>query len=378
MAIYAAPYVIVDGETIIGDDNAPTMGGVIYSMKTVLQSINRVWPKLSESQQQGIRELYAMDADVISTWDLYNITAAINGTAAVRPLKVLTLGHSLAVDSGHMLNLVADAEGFDQPMEIATLYYSGCPLYKHVNFINQNAGVYQLYVSSSTTPDKPPVIIKGVTMEYGIEYADWDIIIMQGGVFEIAEDITYQDGKIQFIQDYVNQHKTNPNAVFAWHMAWAPPTDNTLRDMYPYSPNTYYTNYTAYNDDRTTLYNAITGAVGRNIVTDDSFIYLIPSGTAIENALSSYLVESDLHRDYAHVTDLGRVIASYTWYCTLAGIDHLDEIALDTIPVAFFKSTTGTTDRVLTDMEKAIILESVNNALANPLQMTQSQYTEAP
>ena len=378
MAIYAAPYVIVDGQTVIGDDNAPTMGGVIYSMKTVLQSINRVWPKLSETQQQGIRELYAIDAQTMDTWDLYNITAAINGTASIRPLKVLTIGHSLAVDSGHMLNLVADAEGFDQPMEIATLYYSGCPLYKHVNFIKQNDGVYQLYVSSTTTPDKPPVIIKGITMEYGIEYADWDIIIMQGGVFEIAEDVTYQDGKIQFIQDYVNQHKTNPNAVFAWHMPWALPTDNTLRDMYPYSPNTYYTNYEAYNDDRTTLYNAITGAVGRNIVTDDSFIYLIPSGTAIENALSSYLVESDLHRDYAHVTDLGRVISSYTWYCTLAGVDHLDEIALDTIPVAFFKSTTGTTDRVLTDMEKAIILESVNNALANPLQMTQSQYTTAP
>ena len=51
---------------------------------------------------------------------------------------------------------------------------------------------------------------------------------------------------------------------------------------------------------------------------------------------------------------------------------------LDTIPKAFFKSTTGTTDRVLTDMEKAIVLESVNNALANPLQMTQSQYTVAP
>ena len=32
----------------------------------------------------------------------------------------------------------------------------------------------------------------------------------------------------------------------------------------------------------------------------------------------------------------------------------------------------------MTDAEKAIILESVNNALANPLQMTQSQYTTAP
>ena len=379
MPIYAAPYVVVDGKTIVGDDNAPTMGGVIYSMKSVLQSINRVWPKLTDTQQQGIRDMYAIDTDTFDTWDLYHITGAVTGTPAVRPLKVLTLGHSLAVDSGHMLNLVADAEGYDQPMEIATLYYSGCPLYKHVNYIKQNAGVYQLYVSSTTTPDKPPVIIKGVTMEFGIEYADWDVIVMQGGVFEIGHDTTYTDGKIQFIQDYVNQHKTNPDAVFAWHMPWACPTDNTLRDQYPYSPNTYYTGYEAFNDDRTTFYNAITGCVDNYIVTDDSFIYLIPSGTAIENALSSYLEETDLHRDYVHVTDLGRVISSYTWYCNLAGIDHLDEIKLDAIPKAFLKSTADkTVDYVLTDMEKAIILESVNNALANPLRMTQSQYTVAP
>jgi len=379
MPIYAAPYAVVDGVTIVAEDNNPTMGGVIYSMKTVLQSINRVWPKLTDTQKQGIRDLYAMDAATFDTWDLYHITGDVNGTPAVRPLKVLTLGHSLAVDSGHMLNLVADAEGYDQPMEIATLYYSGCPLYKHVNYIKQNAGVYQLYVSSTTTPDKPPVIIKGVTMEFGIKYADWDVIVMQGGVFEIGHDATYTDGKIQFIQDYVNQHKTNPNAVFAWHMPWACPTDNTLRDQYPYSPNTYYTSYEAFNDDRTTFYNAITGCVNDYIVTDDSFIYLIPSGTAIENALSSYLEEKDLHRDYVHVTDLGRVISSYTWYCNLAGIDALEEVKLDAIPKAFLKSTADkTVDYVLTDAEKAIILESVNNALKNPLQMTQSQYTEAP
>ena len=377
--IYAAPYAVINGMTVIGDDNAPTMGGVIYSMKTVLQSVNRIWPKLSDTQQQGIRDLYALDAETIRTWDLYNITADIEGTAAVRPLKVLTLGHSLAVDSGHMLNLVADAEGYDQPMEIATLYYSGCPLYKHVNYIKGNSAVYDLYVSSTTTPGKAPTITNGVTMEYGVKFADWDIIIMQGGVFEIAYDEKYQDGNIQFIQNYVNSIKTNPNAIFAWHMAWACPTDNELRDKYPYSPNSYYTSYEAFNDDRTTMYNAITGAVGRNIVTDDSFIYLIPSGTAIENALSSYLTEKDLHRDYVHVSDLGRVISSYTWYCTLAGIDHLDEIQLDAIPKAFLKSTADKTqDRVLTEAEKAIVLESVNNALANPLQMTQSQYTVAP
>ncbi len=378
MPIYAAPYAVIGDLTIIGDDNAPTMGGVIYSLKSVLQGINRVWPKLTEVQQQSVRDLYAMDAEVFKTWDLYNITADVEGTASVRPLKVLTLGHSLAVDSGHMLNMIAATEGYDQPMEVATLYYSGCPLWKHVNFIKQNSAVYYLYLSSTTTPDAPPTITKGVTMEYGLEYDDWDIIIMQGGVFEIAHDATYTDGNIQFIQNYVNQHKTNPDAVFGWHMAWACPTDNELRDIYT-SDKSFYTSYEVFDHDRRKMHAAVADCVGRNIVTDDSFIYLIPAGTAVENAVSSYLTEKDLYRDYVHVNDLGRVISSYTWYCTLAGIDHLDEIKLDAIPKAFLFSTADKTqDRVLTDMEKAIILESVNNALANPLQKTQSQYTVAP
>jgi hypothetical protein len=321
--------------------------------------------------------MYGVDTETMESWDLYNIKAAIEGTPAHRPLKILTLGHSLSLDACHMLNLVAATEGFSD-LTIGTLYYSGCPLYKHVNHLQNDLPEYSLYVSSSNTPDKVPTITKSVTMKYGIEYDDWDIIIMQGGVFEIAKSSKYTDGNIQIIQDYVNQHKTNPDAIFAWNSPWAPPTDNDLRDKYPYADNSYYTSYEAYNHDRTTMYNAITQCLEDHIVTDDSFVYLIPSCTAMENALSSYWEEKDIHRDYVHASDLARVMISYTWYCTLAGIDHLDEIKLDAIPVAFFKSTKGTEDRVLTDMERAIILESVNNALKNPLEITQSQYTEKP
>jgi hypothetical protein len=72
-------------------------------------------------------------------------------------------------------------------------------------------------------------------------------------------------------------------------------------------------------------------------------------------------------------------MTSYTWYCMLMGIDQLEEIKLDAIPKVFLKSTEDKTqDRPLTEAEKAIILESVNNALKNPYKMTQSQYTEAP
>lgn len=294
-----------------------------------------------------------------------------------KTLKILTLGHSLTVDSCHMLALVAATEGYAD-MTVGTLYYSGCPLYRHVEFLTNDSREYNLYISSTTTPNETPTIMEDVSMRDALRHDYWDIIIIQGGVFEIAESTTYINGNIQTIQNYVNENKMNPNAVFGWHMPWAPPVDMDLRSTYTYEPNAYIDGYVPYNDDRTALYNAITKCVNDHIVTDNSFDYLIPSGTAIENALSSYLEEKDLHRDYAHATDLGRVIASYTWFCTLTGVEQLEEIKLDAIPKNFFKSTVATEDYVLSDAEKAIIVESVNNALKNPLQMTQSQYTEAP
>ena len=99
----------------------------------------------------------------------------------------------------------------------------------------------------------------------------------------------------------------------------------------------------------------------------------------MQNAATSYLTEKDLYRDYTHSTDLARVMTSYVWYCRLMGIEQLEDIKLKAIPKQFLKSTVDKTqDRVITEAEKAIILESVNNALKNPLKITQSQYTQKP
>ena len=291
--------------------------------------------------------------------------------------KVLTLGHSLAVDAGHMLALIADAEGYDE-LTIGTLYYSGCPLGKHVQFLQADAKEYSLYMSSTKTPNNPPTVLDNVSMKDALRHQDWDLIIMQGGVFEIGESSTYTNGNIQIIQNYVNENKLNPKAVFAWNMAWAPPVDNDLRDTFSSQPNGYYNNYVKYNDDRSLLYQSIAKCVSDHIVTDETFRFVIPSGTVLENALTSYLTEKDLHRDYVHASDLGRVMVSYVWYCRIAGIDQLTELKLDTVPTKLFRSTQFPLDWELTEAEKALILESVNNALKNPFEVTPSQYTTAP
>ncbi len=292
-------------------------------------------------------------------------------------LKVLTLGHSLAVDAGFMLAKIAATEGYES-MKVGTLYYSGCPMNKHVEFATADAPEYDLRISSTENANQPPDVMEPITMKQALQFEYWDIIVMQDGVFDIASDASYKAGNIQTLQNYVKENVKNPNIKFAWHMTWVPPVDSDLRNSSPVV--TYYNNgYKTFNNDRATIYQAVTKCVSDNILTDSTFQYVIPSATVMENMLSSYLEEKDIHRDYVHASDLARVAVSYVWYCKLAGIEKLDALQYTSIPKQFLNSTLiKTQDVALSESEQAVILEAVNNALANPLQMTQSQYTTAP
>ena len=313
------------------------------------------------------------------------VETTVATTAAVETqkqyFKVLTLGHSLTVDSNHMLALVAAAEGYDG-LEVGTLYASGCPLRTHVLNLQGDLKGYSLYYSTSSNATNPPKIMDNISMKEAVLYRDWDLIIMQGGTFELAEEEAFTNGNIQTIQNYVNEYKLNKDADFAWHMPWAFATDPDLQEFYTKqtgaATNFYTEGYKPYNNDRLVFYNKSCENVEKYILTDNTFRLLIPSGTSIENAMSSYLTEKDLIRDYAHANDYGRLIAAYTWYCKLANVEQLEDIKLTTVPRNFIKTYAGAGDMTLTEAEKAILIESVNNALKQPLQQTQSQYTETP
>ena len=296
-------------------------------------------------------------------------------------LKFLTLGSSSSVDANHMLNLILGTEGVGDYEEVivGTLYYSGCKLSQHVQFLTKNSPEYKLYLSSSKTKDNPPEILEGVTMQAALQHDYWDIIFMQANGSELDGENTLANGDIQTIQSYVKENKRNPLAYFGWHFTTIPPVDPDLLNTYPYSPNPYVANAELYNNDREACFTTRASRIEKFIVPDASFELLICSITAVQNAATSYLTEKDLYRDYTHSTDLARIMTAYVWYCRLMGIDQLEEVKLDAIPKQFLKSTANKSqDRVLTEMEKAIILESVNNALKNPLEITQSQYTQAP
>lgn len=370
--VYAIPYAVVDGMTLLGR-------GVDYNLRWLVKAIDRCWPQCNENQREAVKKLYNANADTLSIWGLYNIEGYIQGKPAVRPLKVLTIGNSTDVDSLHMLNLVAATQGYDQELVIGLLYYSGCKIAQHVQFLQKNEPAYALYVSSTLTSDQPPARYPGYTMYDGLKYEDWDIIIIHEDDCAAHKDSVWQNDNAQILMDYIQKNKTNPDAIYGYQLPWVSPADPDLLAKYPNTPNAYENYLAQYDNDREKYYMAGVNNVSKYMLNDERFVYVIPSGTALMNASTSYLTEKDLHRDYYHASDLGRLLVSYTWYCALTGLDQLDSVDLDAIPKAFLRSTADKTqDRVLTEAEKAIIIESVNNALKNPLELTQSLITTAP
>jgi hypothetical protein len=311
-------------------------------------------------------------------------TAAPTEAEQTGPLKVLVIGNSASTDAGHLLHTIAAAEGFERELILGILYHSGCPMSRHVENSVLDRKDYSFYLSSSATPDQPRTETPNTTLLEGLRFMDWNVIVIQGSTATNYKEDTFTNGDLQKLQAYVDSYKLNKDAIYMWHMFAANSQSEELIVKWEIQTgngpevSSYRKIYQQF-ATRADVFAAITGNVEKYIMTDSTISALIPAGTAVENALTSYLEEAEINRDYVHLSDFSRVVSAYTWYCVLAGIDHLDEIKLDAIGKTFLKSTEDKTrDRVLTEAEKAIILESVNNALATPLKVTQSQYTEAP
>lgn len=127
--------------------------------------------------------------------------------------------------------------------------------------------------------------------------------------------------------------------------------------------NSTHSDFPRYDRDQMTMYNRIVAATNAKIDTNDRIFGVIPAGTAVQNARTSYIGDN-LTADGYHLNENGEFIAGLTWIHKITGFD-LDRMDETLIPAQFL-------DRL--DIYK----ESVENAVADPYRITQSQYTEAP
>ena len=108
------------------------------------------------------------------------------------------------------------------------------------------------------------------------------------------------------------------------------------------------------------MYNAILDAVQSCVLPTGAFATVFPVGTAVQNARTSYLGDT-LTRDGFHLSiPYGRYMAALVWGRVLTG---KSVVGIDYAPEG------------VTEEMKAIAIESVENAVKAPFEVTQSAFT---
>ena len=220
-------------------------------------------------------------------------------------IKILAIGNSFSEDAVEQyLHELAIAE--DIPNVIGNMYIGGCPLeLHHTNIVNNK----DAYFYRKIDLDGVKTETKNVSIDVSIADEDWDSISIQqasgfSGLYE-----TYEKD-LPFVMAHIRKQATNKNVVYLLHATWA------------YAKDSKHEHFVFYDNSQEKMYKSIVESAWRakNLVGID---YLIPSGTAIQNARTTDIdVEKDFCRDGYHLNyDFGRYTAACTWFYRIFGVD---------------------------------------------------------
>lgn len=374
---------------ILTDEGAYLFGAAVkrsLADQVKLAASNEYWKTLTEGKKDSLVAMYRKYAQVMRNWQVSSVESYMSlntddPLVTDKSLKVLAVTSSFGLNTTQLLYDVAVAEGYaPENVTVARLYTSGCTLEKHITYA-PNKPVYQ-YTIVSGNPDvvaEHTGMVAGklftvktegnATLLEGLQDEQWDIIFMQQGarVSCIMDSYTDSQGRDyitqlrDIMQPYVDEHC--PNARFVWNMLWAYDEGSP---QYPYN--------TTFNSDQMAMYRANIDTTMAYVIPRTDYDRIIPTGTAIQNARTSYFGET-LSRDTYHLNNLGGTIAAYGLFAVLTG-QEITQVNLD-IVTASNKNGIGSAAKItnpFTEKEKLVIMESVNNALRNPYGVTESQY----
>lgn len=337
------------------------------------------WAKLSDTQVAESVSLYKKYTQLFKKWEVANLESAViidknHPVCEGDTLKILAITSSFGLNTTQLLYDVAIAEGYaPENVIVARLYASGCTLKKHID----HAPSTPLYQYSKVTGDPAKTETPGImttiyqegyaTLLDGLQDEDWDIIFMQQGAAQAPRVDTYED-YIDQLKVIVDENKTNPDARFVWNMLWGYQSDSTQDVFVKY-----------FDSNQMLMYNGNVNATLEKVVPRTDYNAIIPTGTVIQNARTSFFGDN-LCRDTYHLNNLGATLAAYGLFATITGRE-LTEINIDIVTATanngIRSSGSPAFTEQLTEAQKAVIIESVNNALKNPFHVTLSQHTEA-
>ncbi|SFT10372.1 protein of unknown function [Sphingobacterium wenxiniae] len=217
-------------------------------------------------------------------------------------IKVLAIGNSFSEDAlDNYLTELAIAT--NKKLVIGDLYIGGAPLDLHLKNLIADASAYR-YIKIDEKAKKE--VRKDVSIAQAIADDNWDYISFQqasplSGQYEVIQASLPQ--VVQYVRELAGA-----DVVFVYHQTWA------------YQHDSDHGGFANYNRDQKQMYKAIADATKR-IHKSRDFKFIIPAGTAIQNARTSSIGDTYTRDGYHLHLDYGRFTAACTWYEKLFGED---------------------------------------------------------
>lgn len=254
--------------------------------------------------------------------------------------NILMIGNSFTDDTVQWVNEICADLGIN--VKIANLFIGSSTLQQHCDNLTNDNAYYDFRTYNEQT--KRWQAQAQTTIKTAMNSYDWDFVSLQqsSGTSGLANSYDC----LPTIIDEVK--KLKEDVRFVWNFTWAYQQDTTREEF-----------FTNYNSDQKTMYSAIVNCLKEKVVVNEVIELIVPNGTAIQNARTSFIGDN-LTRDGYHLSfDLGRYIAGLSLVATMT--------AQDISKVAYAPEG-------VTPAQQKVAIESVINALASPYSVTESQY----
>lgn len=217
-------------------------------------------------------------------------------------IRVLCIGNSFSWDAAEqeLVPLCAD-KGVE--VEIHNLYYGGCSLQQHAQFLLRDTAAYSHRVCTNA---EPRLVKDTISLRQALRDGKYDYISLQQASHDSGVRNTYEPW-LSLLIDSVRAYQ--PDAQLCWMETWA------------YSQDATHPAYPRYHNDQQEMYDSIQACLKSEIINHKSKMLLIPCGTAIQMARQTKLGDT-MCRDGYHLNyTYGRYTAACVWYEILTGKD---------------------------------------------------------
>ena len=214
---------------------------------------------------------------------------------------MLCIGNSFSWDAVEQeLVPLCDAKHID--VEIHNLYYGGCSLRQHAEFLLKDTAAYGHRVCTNACPR---IIKDTITLRQALRDGEYDFISLQQASHDSGIKASYEPW-LSMLIDTVRHYQ--PNAQLCWMQTWA------------YSRDAHHPAYILYQCNQQVMWDSIQ-ACTKTLTANHSPLTVIPCGLAIQNARQTKLGDT-MCRDGYHLNyTYGRYTAACVWYEIITGLD---------------------------------------------------------